>query len=182
MQHRLHCFFAQEGTFSHLSVQKNVLTHTYTNTCWNRGQGNPEGNPWEDNQQAGGDVSLEDEVQNAPLQLKVEDQLWVIAFEKRDTSLSMYSTVLDNRKDVVWISNPTHKGSNFSDCCVLYSPESNINRWIEGYCYQFHKRPLRQMCSGPLLCTEPAVGCLNRWRTHFLWSSRTWHHWCCNPL
>lgn len=64
-------------------VKKNIaFLHTNTNTCWNRRQGDPEGNPGEDNQQTGGDVCLQDEVQDAPLQLKVEDQLWVIAFEK----------------------------------------------------------------------------------------------------
>lgn len=60
-----------------------ALIHTYTNTCWNRGQRNPKWNPWEDHQEARRDIRLQDEVQNAPLQLKVEDQLGVMAFERR---------------------------------------------------------------------------------------------------
>lgn len=63
------------------------LRPTYTDTCWNRGQGDPEGHPGEDNEQAGGDVSLQDEVQDAPLQLKVEHQLRVIAFKKMCVSV-----------------------------------------------------------------------------------------------
>lgn len=48
--------------------------------------------------------------------------------------------------------------------------------------YQFHKQPLKPTCSGLLLCTEPAGEYLNHWQTHFLWSNKTWHRWCCNPL
>lgn len=85
-------------TFAHVIA----LPHTYTNTCWNRGQGDPEGHPREDNKQAGGDVSLQDEVQDTPLQLKVEDQFRVIAFEKNSVS------VLDSKKKhVIRIRNPT---------------------------------------------------------------------------
>lgn len=58
------------------------FVHTDADPCWNRGQRDPEGNPGEDNQQAGGDICLQDEVENAPLQLKMEDQLRIIAFEK----------------------------------------------------------------------------------------------------
>lgn len=56
---------------------------TDTDTSWNRGQRDPEGNPREDHQQAGGDIRLQDEVQDAPLQLKVEDQPRVLAFRRR---------------------------------------------------------------------------------------------------
>lgn len=77
--------------------QKNRrLFHTYTNTCRNRGQGNPEGDPGEDNQQAGGDIRLQDEVQNAPLQLEVEDQLWVVTFVRK--GWKSVSVVVDDRK------------------------------------------------------------------------------------
>lgn len=64
-------------------IQHFPLHHTYTNTCWNRRQGDPEGDPGEDDQQAGGDVGLQDKVQDAPLQLEVEDQPRVSSLEEK---------------------------------------------------------------------------------------------------
>lgn len=60
---------------------------TYTDPRWDGGQGDPEGDPGEDDQQAGGDVGLQDEVQDAPLQLKVKHQFGVISCEERGTEL-----------------------------------------------------------------------------------------------
>lgn len=68
-----------------LSVCKDVtpgIKPTDTDASWDGGQWDPEGNPGQDDQQAGGDVGLQDEVQDAPLQFKVEDKLWVIALKK----------------------------------------------------------------------------------------------------
>lgn len=75
---------AQKPNSRRLIVRNTWLffVHTDANPCWNRGQRDPEGNPGEDNQQAGGDICLQDKVENAPLQLKMEDQLRIIAFEK----------------------------------------------------------------------------------------------------
>lgn len=63
------------------SDRRGFLLGSLTDTDAGRdgGLGDPEGHPGEDDQQAGGDVGLQDEVEDAPLQLKVEDQLRVVA-------------------------------------------------------------------------------------------------------
>ena len=54
---------------------------TYANASRDWGLWDPEGDPREDHQQTGGHVSLQDEVEDAPLQLKVEHQLRVVTWE-----------------------------------------------------------------------------------------------------
>lgn len=87
------------------------LVHTDANPCWNRGQRDPEGNPGEDNQQAGGDICLQDKVENAPLQLKVEDQLRIIAFEK----------------DVAWLT-----GARAKEARAIRRRTFNLTSFIHG--------------------------------------------------
>ena len=52
---------------------------TYADASRDGGLWDPEGDPGEYHQQAGGHVGLQDEVEDAPLQLEVEHQLGVVA-------------------------------------------------------------------------------------------------------
>lgn len=52
---------------------------TYANACGDRRLADPEGDPGENHQQAGGHVCFQDEVQDAPLQLEMKDQPGIIS-------------------------------------------------------------------------------------------------------
>lgn len=58
---------------------------TYTDPGRNRRLADPEGDPGEDHQQAGRDIGFQDKVQDAPLQLKVEDQFGVVSWKEKVT-------------------------------------------------------------------------------------------------
>lgn len=49
-------------------------------------------------------------------------------------------------------------------------------------CYLFRTQPLTLMYSSSPRCTEPAAVCLTPSLSHCLWSSRTLHPGCYNPL
>lgn len=55
---------------------------TDADPCGDGRLADPEGHPGQDHQQARGNIRLQDEVQDASLQLKVEDQLGVVACER----------------------------------------------------------------------------------------------------